>query len=70
MCFTYFFDPSYLLSYLTLWMLILVLSHSDFWQSHVKPILKKWFFNEALRNTMLCENHGVRTSSEIYEDKT
>lgn len=46
MFFTYFFDPTYLLSYITLWILLLVLSHSDFWKSHVKPILNRFLFNE------------------------
>jgi hypothetical protein len=72
MTFTYFYDASYLLSYIVLYLHILLLSHSDFWRDHVKPILIKYFFNEKLLNPMLTPtgHHGVKMQAEISHNKT
>ena len=38
-CFTYLFNPLYLLTYLTIFLILLIGSHSSLWQRYISPHL-------------------------------
>jgi hypothetical protein len=70
MMFTYLYQSEYLLTYLTLGILVLVSSYSDMWTQYLTPHFHQLLFRDELRNPLLTINHQVRTYGEISQDKT
>ena len=57
MAFSYFYNPLYLMTYLTLGLLIIICSYSDFWAKFVSPLLHHFFFRDELRNPLIVVDH-------------
>jgi len=60
--FTYIFNPAYLLTYVTLFFILLVGSYSKEWALYVTPIFQRFFFRESQRNSLIIANHNVKTA--------
>ncbi|CDW85589.1 UNKNOWN [Stylonychia lemnae] len=68
--FTITFNPFYLLTYLTIFVFVLVGSYSEFWVTYITPHISEIFFKEEHLNKLIIPNHQVRTHDQISQEKS
>eukprot|EP00347_Sterkiella_histriomuscorum_P021039 403335495 len=66
----FIFNPYYILTYLTIFVLVLVGSYSDFWAQNISPHLGGLLFREEHLNKLIVPNHQVRTYDQISQEKS
>jgi hypothetical protein len=59
------YNADYLLSYIILFTMVLIASHSEFWEKNLTPHFHQFFFRDDLLHPLLKKNvimkHNIRT---------
>ena len=61
----YFFDPYYLISYLTLILFLVILSYSKFYDEYLLGLFKNTFFRDECKHPLLRAPNGIELQADV-----